>query len=448
MYIRNHITNAFTLIELMLSVTLGMLIVYVATSGLRVASQTVSTANRLATENAVLRAGFQIALAETDFWLSYDDPYDTSDDRFKQPLRVIGNDKRQPARPHGLPFTPLKELHDLNIYVKRSNINDNADGWEQDRSDENNGSRKDWQAHLPRTWAWGNLVEKVSVQMRLPIWSPAPPGQGNKSYPSENTKKRQLFGKYHDIASSDLGSPRGWQQRQLDGLNRSMGFIGVFDYLPANAPLMIYEKDGLLGDAWTVSREWCYVNSPDPNDTRPLVRRKTIGEFHLGNWGGVSSGFHFATDMLNRTMENVFIFPRGYSDPSLGLEPLTRQTLTQIGSKRYSTGSWNAASNNKSEDSIAHINIEGETRVPYLNYRPETWPDLEVSSVRHVRNGSQICMNRISWTNPLTGALLTMSFNSIGTTFRGARQQRSRNPNKGFIDPFKPFSSNPNLDTY
>jgi hypothetical protein len=193
MFSRYRITAAFTLIELMISVSLGMLIVYVATSGIRVASQTVSTANRLATENAVLRAGFQIALAETDFWLSYDDPYDTSDGRIKQPLRVIGNDKRQPVRPHGLPFTPLKQLHDLNIYTKRSNINENADGWEQDRSDDNNGSLKDWQAHLPRTWAWGNLVEKVSVQMRLPILSPPPPGQGNKSYPSENTKKRQLL---------------------------------------------------------------------------------------------------------------------------------------------------------------------------------------------------------------------------------------------------------------
>jgi len=272
---------------------------------------------------------------------------------------------------------------------------------------------------------------------------PPPPGKGNTTYPSENTNKRQLFGKYHDVASSDPGSPHGWQQRQLDGLNRSMGFIGVFDYLPANAPLMIYEKDALLGDAWTVSREWCYVNSPNPN-----IPGSTIGEFHLGNWGGVSSGFHFATDVLNRTMENVFIFPRGYSDPTLGLAPLNRQLLTEIGSKRYRTGSWSARSNNASEDSIERMNTEGETRVPYLGYRPETWPDLEVSSVRHVRNGSQICMNRITWTNPLTGTLLTMSFNSIGTTFRGARQQRSRNPTKGFVDPFKPFSSDPNLDTY
>ena len=79
------IRDAFTLIELMIAISMGMLLVYAALAGFRVTSQTVTSANRLALENSLLRAGFSEALHELDFWTAYDNPQST--DSTEQALR-------------------------------------------------------------------------------------------------------------------------------------------------------------------------------------------------------------------------------------------------------------------------------------------------------------------------------------------------------------------------
>jgi prepilin-type N-terminal cleavage/methylation domain-containing protein len=48
-----NLNEGFTLIELMISVTLGSLVIYTATAGFRVASQSMTAANRLGVENAI-----------------------------------------------------------------------------------------------------------------------------------------------------------------------------------------------------------------------------------------------------------------------------------------------------------------------------------------------------------------------------------------------------------
>ena len=58
----------------MIAVTLGIMIVFVATSGLRTASQTVVVANRLSLENSLLRVGYFEAQNQLDFWTNFDDP--------------------------------------------------------------------------------------------------------------------------------------------------------------------------------------------------------------------------------------------------------------------------------------------------------------------------------------------------------------------------------------
>jgi prepilin-type N-terminal cleavage/methylation domain-containing protein len=51
-------TQAFTLIELMISIALGTLILYTAFAGFRTASQAITIANSLSLENSLLRAGY------------------------------------------------------------------------------------------------------------------------------------------------------------------------------------------------------------------------------------------------------------------------------------------------------------------------------------------------------------------------------------------------------
>jgi prepilin-type N-terminal cleavage/methylation domain-containing protein len=64
--------RGFTLIELMIAITLGMLLVYTAIAGFRVASQCATISNRLSLENSLIRAGITEAHQQLDFWTNLD----------------------------------------------------------------------------------------------------------------------------------------------------------------------------------------------------------------------------------------------------------------------------------------------------------------------------------------------------------------------------------------
>lgn len=64
---------AFTLIEMLIAISLGMAICYTAFFAVRVAGQVISQTNRLSTENELMRAGISGAFNELDFWQQFDD---------------------------------------------------------------------------------------------------------------------------------------------------------------------------------------------------------------------------------------------------------------------------------------------------------------------------------------------------------------------------------------
>ncbi|MBA3700768.1 MAG: prepilin-type N-terminal cleavage/methylation domain-containing protein [Planctomycetes bacterium] len=86
--------RAFTLIELMIAISLSMVIVYTAFAAFRVASQAVATSKRMSIENGMMRTGFFAALDELDFWDLYDD-------------RNAANPTTNPLRVTGKPFCPV-----------------------------------------------------------------------------------------------------------------------------------------------------------------------------------------------------------------------------------------------------------------------------------------------------------------------------------------------------
>lgn len=91
---RTHVHIGFTLIELMIAITLSMMIAYTAFAAFRVASQSVATCRRLSIENGMMRTGFIAALEELDFWDLYDD-------------RNAPNPSANPLRATGKPFCPM-----------------------------------------------------------------------------------------------------------------------------------------------------------------------------------------------------------------------------------------------------------------------------------------------------------------------------------------------------
>ncbi len=130
--------GAFTLIELMLAMSLGMAIIATAMAGFRVASQCVTVVNRMSLENSLMRAGFSQALDEADHWRLYDDP----DDPTQQPLRAASG-------VHGLPFTP---------FAGRFALAANAGDPERDTGFDPNYQ---WPANDSRGWFHGDTQECV-----------------------------------------------------------------------------------------------------------------------------------------------------------------------------------------------------------------------------------------------------------------------------------------------
>lgn len=451
MPIHSNDRQAFTLIEMMISVALGTLVAYVAFAGLRSTAQAIATAQRLAVENSILRAGMSIALHDNDFWTSHDDPMDCT--KGKPATPGPGQSLRQTStagsRFQGLPFTPFISSTEYKSSGDRMEPNqigigtdESPTGWDPNA----------WGAHESRGWAWGNLAERVPVK-RLP--SRRPDGtvirDNNKnivyystnSYSTNDTKKglakRQVFGAYSTSVSPRTDSPHRWQQRQLDGLKRSLGSYGMFEYIPPNSPLMIYSDRNPVS-LWSVSPEWCYINSGKDS-------------YYLGT-DDRSEGVNFAQDTMLATYGTVYAPANPFEIiTSASAKPTTRtlDDIRYISNRRYGTGiSLSAGDNDGTITNIKNLMSQVEVNRPILDATsaPVTWPSLNVSTLRHRRTGASLCLHRITWTSPLTGAQTEFTFTAYGTTLRGARQQRLRDE-PGWIDPFpKTGAPLPNLDSY
>lgn len=203
---RASISGAFSLIEVMIAITLGMLLVYAAMAGFRVASQTITSANRLATENSLLRAGFHEALNEIDLWTAYDDPEST----------VAGDQAlRRPQMPfQQMPTTPL--------LIPATALN----GWTYSEAETDLGwnHQYPWPASSPRTWWRANGGE----------W--------------HNSNKRH--GKYNLFAAIG-SSPHPWLFTQMEMLHTNLGYYAFCDYLPASMPYTYIDSTGDMSPMFT-----------------------------------------------------------------------------------------------------------------------------------------------------------------------------------------------------
>ena len=194
---RFPVRQAFSLIELMIAITLGMLLVYAAMAGFRVASQSITTANRLALENSLLRAGFHEALNEVDLWTAYDDPESTVD-------------ADQALRRAQMPFSPLPTTSS----IMASNPPVEGPALAESEFDTGWDHRFPWSASSSRTWWRANPAEWHSTLGR----------NGN-----------------YTLFSGIGSSPHPWLASQMDMLHTKLGYYAFCDYLP---PSMLYAYIG------------------------------------------------------------------------------------------------------------------------------------------------------------------------------------------------------------
>ena len=279
-------TRGFTLIELMLAIGLGILVIYTAYSGFRMASQCIVVANRLSLDNSLIRAGYSMAHDQLDYWTNLDDPNDATHETLRlSGLNVSGQNwaysfTAQAPFPTtlGLPFAPMNatgaaagafpaNVDPTSGASSGSAVPRNAStggpmvvlplvgtvppaNWENDNGFDPTYA---WAPHDPRTWFRGNPLEKW-LWWVAPNTSPTIMGRYgaftnvtptpvfstytvNGPYPPPQTSAPSYSANYQ--ASSNY-PPHLWYGRQLLGLSRAIGWYGLFDYLPANTMFGYY----------------------------------------------------------------------------------------------------------------------------------------------------------------------------------------------------------------
>jgi hypothetical protein len=381
---RRHIHNqrqGFTLLEMLISVSLGMALVYTALAGFRVLTQAITTSKQMSTENGLLRAGMQQALDEVDFWTTSDDPFDAS----RQPMRVGG------AATAGMPFTPFRSVVDPitggRFIDGQARLDERAaqprGGW--------NPNPLAWAAWDQRAWTRANLAEEFSLSERgYQYWG--------------------TFGIYENL--DPAASWHHWFGGQVLGLVNALGFYGALDYLPSNSFLVYHGTQIPLG-------------APDASISWGGVPKSMIQN---GTWLCAQDGGDNIMHARIRNSNGSRYFLPG---PELATATLCRK-LGKIG--------YNGRDNSYDVKVVKDFLRDSGVFQQAIPYRPEAWPDVTCEVRRLIEYGHQLTACAISSFHPLTGSRTTIPFAVVGTTLRGARQQRL--PTLGWADPF----AGPTLD--
>jgi len=440
-------TKAFTLIELLIALGLGMLIMLTAVAGLRVASQGITLGNRLSLENRLIRAGMFQAIEQGDFWTDVDDPTrsDISDvvsgiGFHGQALRAwstthpldcngVGGENwndgdwksgKEPFPVKGGPFTPFA-ITNGNAFLWEKKLEagttpeaERERGWD---------SNYRWPADDPRTWWYGNYGERQSPWTNVnnaqsPPWS-LPYGESDRHLGRyalfSNRKTTPTLGNDPNGRWGDTGpfgqveAAHTWRENQLIGLRNALGLYGLWDYVPGNtigqAPYGDIELSGLEVDERPMN-EWTVMggeNTGSPNHRQ--MRSRLSGE----------------------SVWYTAIWPYGPSTPTLWFPGLTNQaTKDKIIGQQRGRFSASGGGNSRGYQRVMSDFIKSDRSL--LPQKPTSWPSLSVIQRRFAVGTHFVNLCEVRWQMPTTGEEGAITFNTFGTTLRGARQQRAYDP--------------------
>ncbi len=387
-------TSGFTLIEMLIAIALGVVIITTCAAGFRVASQSISVANRLALENTLMRSGYFAAVEEADYWESFDDPNATpapaTSLRGSASLTYHGV-----ATARGMAFTPLTQMG----FTCAAPTNSEADrGWD---------SAYQWPASDPRGWYHGQIPEfmhnidgKFGFYEVFTHLSSAP-----------NLSSTALVQSANLVAYGVASPLHTWLPNQLEGMKNALGYYGLYDYFPANT-FFGYYGHGDWGDQ-SLSHEWS--NPDSPNTASP--------NGSLFKLSGFSQGYDYSTVNGRNNNTNSVSFPivpaSGFTE--FRTDTLAVQDLVSRNHSSWVTNTYQAAGTSAG---VSGFLGNALVRTPLMTSRPAYWPELRVQVARYANQSRFATLCRISWRSPLTGATAEAAFTVLSTTLRGARQQR------------------------
>ncbi len=368
--------RGFTLLELMIAVSLGMMIIYIAVAGFRVAAQSITVTNRLALENDLLRTGCLVANERLDFWTDYDDPDNITEQRLR------GKDPTG-----GLPFTPMSEVFPL----VRNAEPEKSTGWDPQYA---------WKASDSRTWWQGNLAEKFQSNMMLGRYTvfgnSQPPVLVTGAAPGTVVLGTDGIGQYGTVTV-----PHEWHYRQVWGMHNALGYFAFTDYLPQNTIFACYQDYQPYTPMWP--------DNETNQDGMPLLLFRPGSTFDNGE------GFQeYPKGIWRLTMVSSYAVVSPTS---------TNADNPSVHRNRYITGYWN------NQGEMRRFISETENRRK-LTDGPTHWPTSNVIVQHFIKTGRYVNLCRVQMHDPVTGASTELAFSGFGTTLRGARLQR-RHPTAG-----------------
>lgn len=419
--------RGFTLVELVVATGVGMFVLVTAYGAVRSASRTIQASERLALENRLLRAGFIYALDEIDYWTLYDDPTSVGGQPLRGHASVALPSTTVIAKDYGLPFTPMKDLpaddHDTGTTVVRlrpgetilPTADEQADaalvltadldrGWDMHRP---------YQASHPVNWSRSRLLQGSSdIQLygryglfaHVKRWPSLGTGPMTADpYPSTNT------GTFGQPSASDSHTFTLYDNR-IDYIWRVLGNYGAMDYLPANT---------LYG--FTYGLRTSSGDNDEATDDRysPRFGRGLGRSISVGSTPAIVPASPFSgQDSVGFVTDGSDVLDDG--DMGIVAGSALSPTLRILSHRK------------KFVSEYSHIYFYGDTynrliQVPPLTpQRPGSWPDLRLAFLRTITKGRFAGVGFVRWLDQTTGKEVELEVCALGTTLRGARQQRHR----------------------
>ncbi len=395
--------RAMTMIELIIAIGLGLAIAAVAATAVRAASVATSTGQRLAYANALLREGVRRVHDQVDYWVDVDDPHDPANQRLRA---SSGGD--------GLPFTPFGGA----VAPRIANADpEQRRGWDR---------LQKWQACDPTTWWPGQVGESYFTDLRFGRYAMF----GNTGpRPMTLTSDVAVGGTY-----GDLRVQRGWLYHQQRDLIKALQYYGACDYLPANTMYGIhtpYLAAALTRDGWVGD-----LDDGTSRDGVPLL----LTQFN-SRWANADGDQQAVRGLWRLTADSSFAM----IDPD---HDLAADPATLVGrSQRFFLVGFYADMGNGDTSWQAY---RARTAVPrqLVAPSPAHWPSVAVSTARSLRLRRFIAMSRVAWADPVSGERGQVAFSCMGTTLRGARQQRHASAGWARWDNAPLAINDPTLDSY
>ncbi len=408
--------DAFTLIEVMIASALGSVMIVTATTAFSVCAQSVTIGTHMSLNNSLLRAGYFHAMRDLDYWTTIDDPAAPT-----KPLRAVAIDGAywsyggsDPAvKAWGLPFTPFKNTMTFGR-TDQSGVTGREDetGWD--------GSDLAWSAHDPRTWFWGNPTERDNGD--------APAGY----YALSSARLTQV-----DLGSYGTIAPRHrWFGNQECALAAALGFYGATAYMPSNAFWGWYEQPHGASDGSNSASGMCSYP----------VRVGNADDWYgtMGVMSTWNSNIHYPHSVGMLTSGGGYPVPSPDARSPDGTAAIDLFQMSHC-AVYWSVYGWLWGGGTAGlHNYLLNISSVDGTLNPQ---RPAHWSALRSQVQRYMLGARPINRIVLTLSDPLDGKVWDVSFTSMGTTLRGARQQRHRDGGWARWDNQALGTSDPTLDS-